>query len=388
MDELRLLQTDNPVRADSLAETSCGLLFEELFAELVSMDVGSMDLRLLSQELSPLPSLADLQVRNRRRRRRRWARTSASLSVVGALVIALLVLSSQGTKPAPAPGSRLAAYIATATQVSDQVLEQVGVPADVSAPRVLVGRAPLADEGKPAVVYIGAEYCPYCAVARWALVIALSKFGTFSDLGQVISSASSDVDPSLESWSFHASSYASPYLSFAPAETETTSSSQSDGFSPLDALSPLQRQVLSEYDSRPGVPETIPFIDVDDRYLQIGASADASVLEGLTLDQIAADLTNPSSPVAQALDGSANYLIATLCEVAGQGAAAICGSGAIARAEALLGGSSATTTPSSATTAPNPPAATTTASSPGANGPAPATVSVAICQDCSGMAQV
>jgi len=92
--------------------------------------------------------------------------------------------------------------------------------------------------------------------------------------------------------------------------------------------------------------------------------------------------------VAQALDGSANYLIATLCEVAGQGAAAICGSGAIARAEALLGGSSATTTPSSATTAPNPPAATTTASSPGANGPAPATVSVAICQDCSGMAQV
>lgn len=344
--------------------------------------------RLLSQELSPLPSVADLQLRNRRRRRRRWARTSASLSVA-ALLVALVVLPGQGAKPAPAPGSRLAAYISTATQVSDQILDQVGVPAGVSAPRVLVGQAPLSDDAKPAVVYIGAEYCPYCAVARWALVIALSKFGTFSDLGQVISSASSDVNPGLKSWSFHGSSYSSPYLSFEPAETETSSSSPSAGFSPLDALSPLQRQALSEYDSRPGVPETIPFIDVADRYLQIGASADASVLEGLSLDQIAADLKDPSSPVAQALDGSANYLIATLCEVAGQRAAAICGSAAIARAEAVLGGSSATTTtPNSATTAPNPAAATTTASPAGAIGPATATLTGVTCPYCPAKAQV
>ncbi len=44
----------------------------------------------------------------------------------------------------------------------------------------------------------------------------------------------------------------------------------------------------------------------------------------LSLDQIAADLHNPSSPVAQASDGSANYLIAVLCAVVGQGAAPIC----------------------------------------------------------------
>jgi hypothetical protein len=34
------------------------------------------------------------------------------------------------------------------------------------------------------MLYIGAEYCPYCAAERWPLVMALSKFGTFSNLPQ------------------------------------------------------------------------------------------------------------------------------------------------------------------------------------------------------------
>ena len=59
---------------------------------------------------------------------------------------------------------------------------------------------------------------------------------------------------------------------------------------------------------------------------------------GLSLDQIATDLHDPSNPVAQALDGSANYLIAALCSVAGQGAAPICASSTIVRAEAVLDG--------------------------------------------------
>jgi len=33
------------------------------------------------------------------------------------------------------------------------------------------------------VVYIGAEYCPYCAVERWPLIVALNRFGTLTNLG-------------------------------------------------------------------------------------------------------------------------------------------------------------------------------------------------------------
>ena len=32
----------------------------------------------------------------------------------------------------------------------------------------------------PEVLYMGAEYCPYCAAQRWSTIIALSRFGTWA----------------------------------------------------------------------------------------------------------------------------------------------------------------------------------------------------------------
>ena len=69
--------------------------------------------------------------------------------------------------------------------------------------------------GKPEVLFIGAEYCPYCAAERWALVMALSKFGTFSNVMGVISS-STDVNANTPTFSLYHSGYTSPYLSFVP----------------------------------------------------------------------------------------------------------------------------------------------------------------------------
>ena len=60
---------------------------------------------------------------------------------------------------------------------------------------------------------MGAEYCPYCAAERWALVMALSKFGTFTDLQGTTSSAT-DTNPSTPTFSFYGSTYTSKYLSF------------------------------------------------------------------------------------------------------------------------------------------------------------------------------
>ena len=43
---------------------------------------------------------------------------------------------------------------------------------------------------KPVVFFYGAEFAPYAAAERWPLVLALSRFGTFSQLGLMQSSAS------------------------------------------------------------------------------------------------------------------------------------------------------------------------------------------------------
>ena len=36
--------------------------------------------------------------------------------------------------------------------------------------------------GKPALLYIGSEGCPYCGMQRWGLIVVLARFGKFSNL--------------------------------------------------------------------------------------------------------------------------------------------------------------------------------------------------------------
>ncbi len=49
----------------------------------------------------------------------------------------------------------------------------------ITTPQSVNGSS-LVTDGKPEMLFIGAEYCPHSAAERWPLYIALSKFGTFS----------------------------------------------------------------------------------------------------------------------------------------------------------------------------------------------------------------
>jgi hypothetical protein len=68
----------------------------------------------------------------------------------------------------------------------------------------------------------------------------------------------------------------------------------------------------------------------------LGASANPGVLQNLSLDQIASQVDDPSSPVAQAVDGTANYLIGAMCSVMSTSAAPICSSPVIAQAQSTM----------------------------------------------------
>ena len=73
----------------------------------------------------------------------------------------------------------------------------------------------LTSDGKPRIVYLGAEYCPYCATERWAMVNALSRFGTFKNL-KITTSSATDVDANTPTFSFYGSTFTSPYIKFEP----------------------------------------------------------------------------------------------------------------------------------------------------------------------------
>ena len=59
----------------------------------------------------------------------------------------------------------------------------------------------------------------------------------------------------------------------------------------------------------------VPFLDIANWYILAGAQYNPQVLADLSAAQIASQLGDPSSPVAQAIDGSAQVIIAALNQV-------------------------------------------------------------------------
>jgi hypothetical protein len=105
-----------------------------------------------------------------------------------------------------------AALISKVTGVSTDTINSVGQGSVGNLPKkVNPSVAVLKKDGKPRVVYLGAEYCPFCAAERWGMVNALSRFGKFKDL-KITTSSSTDIPARISTLSFYGSKYDSPYI--------------------------------------------------------------------------------------------------------------------------------------------------------------------------------
>ena len=109
----------------------------------------------------------------------------------------------------PAPSS----MITSVGHVPASVASAVGVtsPTTPTTPPTATGNASLWQSSttgagpRPVVFFYGAEFAPYAAAERWPVVVALSRFGTFSALGLMQSSSSvafSDT-PTFTFWQVH-----------------------------------------------------------------------------------------------------------------------------------------------------------------------------------------
>jgi len=300
-------------------------------------DLREMTETLISRPLVARPSIAALRRRNQRRRRRRLSGIFTALVVVFAASFGLAQISRPGGSSGGGAGAQLAAYFQASVNIPNATLAAVGVPASIQTPTTVTSSVATVST-QHVVSYVGAEYCPYCAIQRWALLVALSKFGTFENLSNSVLSSSTDVYPNLASWSFVGSQYSSPYFTFDPTEITSTVPDGQGGYQPLETMDSGQKASFDLYDPQ----GALPFIDLGNGVVAVGANSSPSVLEGLTLSQIGFDIGDPSSPVAQAVDGTANYLIAGLCSMIGGTQPPICNSTtvAIARGDINLGHSS------------------------------------------------
>ena len=274
---------------------------------------------------------AQREAARRAERRNRMLITGGSTIVVLVIVLAfVLVKLSQGS-PSSSGGS------STGTLLPASVASQVtGVPAATldkvgrgAVPAFTQGKAPFApgsgpaltSGGKPEMLYIGAEYCPYCAAMRWPMAVALSRFGTLTPL-HGIHSSSKDVYPSTATLTFYKSGYHSNYLAFTPVETTTVDKTA------LQNPTQAQNAVWARYEPDPNT-RGFPFVAFSNKQVMKGYFYNPTVLQGKTWSQIAAALKDPTSPIAQSVNGAANYITGAICQMTNNQPASVCNSPAV-----------------------------------------------------------
>lgn len=280
-----------------------------------------------------------------------WGLVAAVLLAVVVIVVIKVTggSSSQSDTSFTPISSTLASELAN---VPTSVFNTVGVtssavtvtpPAHFPNEPLLTGTT---TDGKklPMLFYFGSEYCPYCAAQRWPIAIALSRFGTFHNLGNMTSS-SVDTPASVPTITFTKATYTSPYVVFHSIEqyTNVYNASTNPPYALLQKPTTFELAQMTKYDSMKYFSwmnqqnqGSIPFMAIGDRFLSAGASYGPEATQGQSRDSIGAGLSDPTNPLTQAIIASANYITAGICNTTGQQPAAVCNSAGVQAAKASL----------------------------------------------------
>lgn len=239
-------------------------------------------------------------------------------SIVGYIVFLQVSQSKTTTTTTTTQSGILGTEISSAlyqnlSGVSTSTLASVGSGQGVSGLTHISG-SPLTSNGKPEILYIGGDFCPYCAVQRWSIVIALAKFGTFSGL-QYMQSSPTDTPASISTFTFYNTTYTSQYVSFSSVEEYDIARN------PLQTPTAAQTALFDKYDTQ----GTIPFLDIGNQYAITTSQVAPSTIQNMNWTQIAGQLDNPDSAIAKAVDGAANTLITAICNIDGGNPASVCG---------------------------------------------------------------
>jgi Domain of unknown function (DUF929) len=185
------------------------------------------------------------------------------------------------------------------------------------------GGTPFVSAGKPTVVFIGGEYCMYCAAERWSIIMALMRFGTFS--GITYMSAAPDEND-YATFSFVGSSYTSQYISFRPYEAFDRNEA---------ALQTVPSNYSSIWEAKGG---GVPFLDFGNTYLITSSLiADPSILSGKNQTAIIADIS-ASDGTGLVLREAANLITAAICKVTQGAPLSVCSASPISSETSLISG--------------------------------------------------
>jgi hypothetical protein len=244
-------------------------------------------------------------------RQRRNLRIGFGSVVIVLVLVATLVLVKVGgggnspTATSPAAGTPIPAAITNKlTSIPLSTLATAPTSGQTTSPQA-ISDPKLSAAGKPDLLYIGAEFCPICATERWAMYVALSKFGTFSPQPGRIHSAVRDGD--IPTLTFYRSTYTSPYFTFTPVETTTN---QPDGnyYVTLQTPTAAQQKLWVSHTN-----ESFPWLDFGGKMELTSAQFNPTELEGQSFNNIASVVGNNSTQIGSDIDAAAKVLTQTIC---------------------------------------------------------------------------
>ena len=252
--------------------------------------------------------------------------------IVGLLVVIAALIGAKLLQSSPAPakktGSAPASVVHDVSTVPASTFDTIGAVKGIGG-MTKIGGTPLKEGGKPVVLYIGAEYCPFCAAERWPLVTALSRFGTFTNLGAT-HSATNDVYPNTPTFSFKNAKYASKYLALQTVELYGNRP-VNGSYPPLQRPTAQQNALIQKLDPK----GTIPFIYMGN-YLQLDASYNPQILAGMSMQQVAHAMRDTNTDQSIAILGTANQITAALCAQTGGQPGNVCSTPGVTAAAAHL----------------------------------------------------
>ncbi|MEL4505970.1 DUF929 family protein [Luteococcus sp. H138] len=212
------------------------------------------------------------------------------------------------------------------TSIPAANFDTVGAGNTTDSPQTIPGGKPHLVDGKPRVLYIGAEFCPYCAMDRMALVSSLSRFGKFDGLKDALSSPNEGPVSNIPTITFTGSRFTSDAVSLTAVETADRMG-QPTGETP----SPEDQAIFKKYAPQSGIPFTYYGSAFSN-----WAGFDGSSMAGKTSQQIVDALKDVNSAESKAVLGASNVISAQICKETGNKPVEVCTSAGVTEAAKKL----------------------------------------------------
>ena len=275
-----------------------------------------------------------------------WGAVGLVILLVVVLVVVKITSGSSTSSTAPSPKAVTSTVAKQVTQIPESVFNTVGVTSPtipVTAPKPTKGQKALTIDGKPGVMFLGGEFCPYCAAERWSVIAALSRFGKFSGL-ETMQSSATDVYPKTQTFTFVQAKYTSTYVGDWLVELYSNQKKPTgSGWKILQTPTKAQEANIAKYDTAQytGGSATssgsIPYLNFGNKFVSSGASYNPTNLQSLSRGQIAGALTSPTDAVTKAIISSANYMSAAVCSIDGSQPSNVCSGKGVQAAAKTMG---------------------------------------------------